>query len=115
MQGSSLHILVLVSTLLRPMSGLLASYSYGFNPYEQALSIIWKTLAEFDEDNLISCYGFGDENVPLNRKEAEFALSTLMEIPSQYKARIELNLLGRYELKETKSAVTACKIPANYT
>ncbi|GJU15075.1 ribonuclease H-like domain-containing protein, partial [Tanacetum coccineum] len=39
---------------------MLASYSYGFNPYEQALSIIWKTLAEFDEDNLIPCYGFGD-------------------------------------------------------
>nr|GEX57126.1 hypothetical protein [Tanacetum cinerariifolium] len=38
----------------------LASNSYGFNPYKQALSIIWKTLAEFDEDNLILCYGFGD-------------------------------------------------------
>ncbi|GKF29862.1 E3 ubiquitin protein ligase RGLG2-like protein isoform X2, partial [Tanacetum coccineum] len=33
---------------------------YGLNPYEQAISIIWKTLAEFDEDNLIPCYGFGD-------------------------------------------------------
>ncbi|PWA57278.1 copine (Calcium-dependent phospholipid-binding protein) family [Artemisia annua] len=33
-------------------------------------------------------------NVPLNRKAVEFALSGLMEIPSQYKATIELNLLG---------------------
>ncbi|XVE84056.1 hypothetical protein DITRI_Ditri16bG0138400 [Diplodiscus trichospermus] len=32
----------------------------GLNPYEQALSIIGKTLAAFDEDNLIPCFGFGD-------------------------------------------------------
>ncbi|XWS30423.1 hypothetical protein CRYUN_Cryun24cG0116500 [Craigia yunnanensis] len=32
----------------------------GLNPYEQAISIIGKTLATFDEDNLIPCFGFGD-------------------------------------------------------
>ncbi|CAH9092291.1 unnamed protein product [Cuscuta epithymum] len=33
---------------------------HGLNPYEQAISIIGKTLAAFDEDNLIPCFGFGD-------------------------------------------------------
>ncbi|KAH0448407.1 hypothetical protein IEQ34_022207 [Dendrobium chrysotoxum] len=30
------------------------------NPYEEAISIIGKTLAPFDEDNFIPCFGFGD-------------------------------------------------------
>ncbi|CAL9051277.1 unnamed protein product [Musa banksii] len=30
------------------------------NPYEQAITIIGKVLAPFDEDNLIPCFGFGD-------------------------------------------------------
>ncbi|KAL4599880.1 hypothetical protein ACB092_11G159300 [Castanea dentata] len=32
----------------------------GLNPYEQAISIIGKTLSACDEDNLIPCFGFGD-------------------------------------------------------
>lgn len=30
------------------------------NPYEEAITVIANTLASFDDDNKIPCYGFGD-------------------------------------------------------
>nr|GEW90128.1 E3 ubiquitin-protein ligase RGLG2-like isoform X2 [Tanacetum cinerariifolium] len=49
---------------------------------------------EFDNFQFVNFTEIMSKNVPSNRKEAEFALSALMEVPSQYKATIELNLLG---------------------
>ncbi|KAI3452656.1 hypothetical protein Pfo_009320 [Paulownia fortunei] len=71
----------------------------------------WDMMREFD-DNLparafdnFQFVNFTDimlKNVEQSRKEAEFALSALMEIPSQYQATIELNILGH----QTRNAPT---------
>ncbi|KAL9664365.1 hypothetical protein QQ045_019765 [Rhodiola kirilowii] len=42
------------------------------NPYEQAISVIGKTLAPFDEDNLIPCFGFGDGTCYIFHKHTIF-------------------------------------------
>lgn len=33
---------------------------HGVNPYEQAMTVVAKVLADFDDDNMIPAYGFGD-------------------------------------------------------
>ncbi|EXB82482.1 E3 ubiquitin-protein ligase RGLG2 [Morus notabilis] len=64
----------------------------------------WDMMREFDDnipsrafDNFqfVNFTEIMSKNVDPGRKQAEFALSALMEIPSQYKATIELGLLGR--------------------
>ncbi|GAA0138614.1 calcium-binding protein [Lithospermum erythrorhizon] len=63
----------------------------------------WDMMREFDDnipsrafDNFqfVNFTEIMSKNIDRSRKEAEFALSALMEIPSQYKATLELNLLG---------------------
>ncbi|KAA8533230.1 hypothetical protein F0562_033237 [Nyssa sinensis] len=64
----------------------------------------WDMMKEFDDciparafDNFqfVNFTEIMSKNVDPLRKQSEFALAALMEIPSQYKATIELNLLGR--------------------
>ncbi|KAI4342512.1 hypothetical protein MLD38_027134 [Melastoma candidum] len=69
----------------------------------------WDMMKEFDDN--IPARAFDNfqfvnfteimlKNMDRSRKEAEFALSALMEIPSQYKATLELNILGNRRGKE---------------
>ncbi|XP_078154577.1 E3 ubiquitin-protein ligase RGLG5-like [Carex rostrata] len=64
----------------------------------------WDMMHEFDDnipsrafDNFqfVNFTEIMSKSIPTERKEAEFALAALMEIPSQYKATIDLQLLGR--------------------
>ncbi|XP_077250574.1 E3 ubiquitin-protein ligase RGLG5-like [Tasmannia lanceolata] len=64
----------------------------------------WDMMREFDDnipDRAFDNFQFVNfseimsKNVPLPKKETEFALAALMEIPSQYKATLELGILGR--------------------
>ncbi|KAH6830496.1 RING domain ligase2 [Perilla frutescens var. hirtella] len=64
----------------------------------------WDMMKEFDDnipsrdfDNFqfVNFTEIMSKNAHLSRKETEFALSALMEVPSQYKATMELNLLGQ--------------------
>lgn len=50
------------------------------NPYESAISVIGKTLAPFDEDNLIPCFGFGDGTVKSRNLRSHFQLTSSMDL-----------------------------------
>ncbi|KAM5571864.1 E3 ubiquitin-protein ligase RGLG2-like [Rosa sericea] len=63
----------------------------------------WDMMKEFDDniparafDNFqfVNFTDIMSKNTDRSRKEAEFALAALMEIPSQYKATLELGILG---------------------
>uniref|UniRef100_A0A6N2L8A4 RING-type domain-containing protein n=1 Tax=Salix viminalis TaxID=40686 RepID=A0A6N2L8A4_SALVM len=63
----------------------------------------WEMMREFDDniparafDNFqfVNFTEIMSKNASQSRKETEFALAALMEIPAQYKATIELGLLG---------------------
>ncbi|XP_077212101.1 E3 ubiquitin-protein ligase RGLG2-like [Tasmannia lanceolata] len=68
----------------------------------------WDMMREFDDniparafDNFqfVNFTEIMSKNEPVAKKEMEFALGALMEIPSQYKATLELNILGRRTTK----------------
>ncbi|KAK3162791.1 hypothetical protein QOZ80_1BG0093790 [Eleusine coracana subsp. coracana] len=68
----------------------------------------WDMMKEFDDniparafDNFqfVNFSEIMSKNIPQARKEAAFALSALMEIPQQYKATVELGILGRHSFK----------------
>jgi E3 ubiquitin-protein ligase RGLG len=71
------------------------------NPYEQAITIIGRTLAAFDEDNLIPCYGFGDasthdQDVFSFNSEDRFC-NGFEEVLSRYKEIVpQLKLAGLF-------------------
>ena len=48
----------------------------------------------FDNFQFVNFTEIMSKNMDRSRKETEFALAALMEIPSQYKATLELNILG---------------------
>uniref|UniRef100_A0A804R183 RING-type domain-containing protein n=1 Tax=Zea mays TaxID=4577 RepID=A0A804R183_MAIZE len=49
----------------------------------------------FDNFQFVNFTEIMSKSIAADRKEAEFALSALMEIPTQYKATLDLQLLGR--------------------
>ncbi|XP_038971982.1 E3 ubiquitin-protein ligase RGLG2-like [Phoenix dactylifera] len=68
----------------------------------------WDMMKEFDDniparsfDNFqfVNFTEIMSKNMPQTRKEAAFALAALMEIPAQYKATLELGILGRCSAK----------------
>ncbi|XP_063940043.1 E3 ubiquitin-protein ligase RGLG2-like [Daucus carota subsp. sativus] len=48
----------------------------------------------FDNFQFVNFTEIMSKNVPLSQKETEFALAALMEIPSQYKATLDFQLLS---------------------
>ncbi|XP_020107108.1 E3 ubiquitin-protein ligase RGLG2-like isoform X2 [Ananas comosus] len=68
----------------------------------------WGMMQEFDDniparsfDNFqfVNFTAIMSKDVSQTRKETEFAVSALMEVPSQYKATLELGILGRRDTK----------------
>ncbi|XP_011652307.1 E3 ubiquitin-protein ligase RGLG1 [Cucumis sativus] len=84
----------------------------------------WDTMREFDDniparafDNFqfVNFTAIMSKNVPQPRKETEFALAALMEIPSQYKATLELNLLGTRKGSAPQKIPLPPPVPASFS
>ena len=79
-RGALLPFFINKDMLAYPMTGNLRYVIFFF---------FWSASLQF-----VNFTAIMSKNVPQPRKETEFALAALMEIPSQYKATLELNLLG---------------------
>ncbi|KAF6164055.1 hypothetical protein GIB67_037821 [Kingdonia uniflora] len=84
----------------------------------------WDMMREFDDnipsrafDNFqfVNFTEIMSKNIPAPNKEAAFALAALMEIPSQYKATLELQLLGRPRGTSWKSCLPPPTTNTNFT
>ncbi|KAM7471240.1 hypothetical protein LguiA_009423 [Lonicera macranthoides] len=82
----------------------------------------WDMMKEFDDniparafDNFqfVNFTEIMSKKVDRSRKEADFALAALMEIPSQYKATLELNLLGNGNAIERVPLPLPCSASAS--
>ncbi|KAI5083505.1 hypothetical protein GOP47_0003248 [Adiantum capillus-veneris] len=131
--GGQYHVLLIIAD-----GQVTHSVNSGLSPQEQgtidaiveasgyALSIVlvgvgdgpWDTMKQFDDriphrmfDNFqfVNFTNLMTKNLPPPQKEAAFALAALMEIPSQYKAAIELGILNQKTGRETKGHV--CQPP----
>ncbi|KAM3189456.1 hypothetical protein ACQJBY_068012 [Aegilops geniculata] len=73
----------------------------------------------FDNFQFVNFTEIMSRPIPTSKKEAEFALSALMEIPAQFKATMNLQLLGKRRGFPHRSVlpppVRVCQQPSGYS
>ncbi|GMP33944.1 hypothetical protein CsSME_00007038 [Camellia sinensis var. sinensis] len=92
------------------------------NPYEQAISIIGRTLSGFHDNNLIPCFGFGDDKRLCNRFEEvltrptsfapiiEMAITIVEQSDCRYHVTANASLLFQSpQIKKTIDAIVKAR------
>lgn len=80
------------------------------NPYEDAIRIISKTLEDFDDDNKIPCFGFGDATTKENYVFSLFpdnrSANGVEELVDRYKELVASKFFRRFlDRMQTKLVV----------